>query len=415
VVDKNKSDNDETTKPDDAPHPMDSSETPGETDQDSAEPEQLEPTEDPDIPDTGPQDDAETRADATVQDNMPDENGKADPHVLPQQPRTKSGGFVPALLGGFVAAVLGFLAASSGVLDGVLPPSWRQPDPAEQIAALESRVADQSESLTALSGRVSGLKGPDLSPLERRITDLSARLDDATVSVEAIQTGLASIDKRLVALEKRPVTEGISQSAIDAYERELAGFQDALATQRAEVEDMIAQARAMDASAAEAARQAGIQAMIAMLRSALDDGSSFAAVVEKLKASGVTVPETLTGTADKGVTTLAALQAGFPVAARNALAVAHEANADGQSGLGGFLKRRLGARSVEPRDGDDPDAILSRAEANLKNGDLGSALDELSALPEPPAKAMQGWIAAAQQRHAAIEAASSIAADPATN
>ena len=44
------------------------------------------------------------------------------------------------------------------------------------------------------------------------------------------------------------------------------------------------------------------------------------------------------------------------------------------------------------------DVTYEVAEANLKNGDLGRVLDELSALPEPPAKAMQSWIAAARQR-----------------
>lgn len=404
MVDKNKSDSDETTKADD-----------GLQTQDSVQAEQPERSEGPDTPDTGLQGDTDARADTPLRDHPADQSGKGQPHIPTPRPRAKSGGFAPALLGGFVAAVLGFLAASSGVLDRVVPPSWRQPDPAEQIAALESRIADQNERLTSLSGRVAGLKGPDLSPLERQIAELSARLDDAAGTADVIQTGLASMDKRLAALEKRPLTEGISQSAIDAYERELARLQDTMATQRAEVEDMIAQARAMDASATEAARQAGIQAMIALLRGALDDGSSFAAVAEELTASGVSLPEALTGTAEKGVTTLAALQAGFPAAARTALAAARDANSDGQSGLGGFLKRRLGARSVEPRDGDDPDAILSRAEANLKNGDLGPVLDELSALPEPPAKAMQSWIAAARQRHAAIEAVSGIAAELAMN
>ncbi|MGB0440740.1 MAG: molybdopterin-binding protein, partial [Paracoccaceae bacterium] len=39
--------------------------------------------------------------------------------------------------------------------------------------------------------------------------------------------------------------------------------------------------------------------------------------------------------------------------------------------LGAFLKTQLGARSLEPREGDDPDAVLSRMEAAAREGRFG--------------------------------------------
>ncbi|PJE34836.1 hypothetical protein CVM52_20190, partial [Pseudooceanicola lipolyticus] len=68
----------------------------------------------------------------------------------------------------------------------------------------------------------------------------------------------------------------------------------------------------------------------------------------------------------------------------------------------------LGARSVEPRAGDDPDAILSRAEAAVSTGQLQQALDELAALPDAAKPALADWIDSAQRRIAAKQAATAL-------
>ena len=107
------------------------------------------------------------------------------------------------------------------------------------------------------------------------------------------------------------------------------------------------------------------------------------------------VPPVLAEAAAEGVTPLVVLIETYPDAARAALAVARE----GQTGtITGFLQTQLGARSVTPRDGEDADAILSRAEAAVGEGRLGDALTELSALPDPAKAAMADWLAAAQAR-----------------
>jgi hypothetical protein len=104
------------------------------------------------------------------------------------------------------------------------------------------------------------------------------------------------------------------------------------------------------------------------------------------------------------------LQSEFPDQARIALATARASNVeDGQQGLGGFLKRSLGVRSVAPREGDDPDAVLSRAEAEIRSGDLAATLNELDTLPEEAQAAIADWRAAADARLAARSAADALA------
>ena len=65
------------------------------------------------------------------------------------------------------------------------------------------------------------------------------------------------------------------------------------------------------------------------------------------------------------------------------------------------MRRQLGARSVQPREGSDPDAVLSRAEAAVRDGDLSEALNELDNLPEDVQSAMADWLADARARVAA--------------
>ncbi|KIC06787.1 hypothetical protein RA19_25225, partial [Leisingera sp. ANG-M1] len=113
---------------------------------------------------------------------------------------------------------------------------------------------------------------------------------------------------------------------------------------------MLADAQAMDAASTEAARIASAQTQLALLRSALDSGNSYAANAQELSGLGVALPAALSGPAESGVATLSALRDGFAPAARDALASAREETKEGGSLLD-YVNRHLGARSVEPREG----------------------------------------------------------------
>jgi len=76
-----------------------------------------------------------------------------------------------------------------------------------------------------------------------------------------------------------------------------------------------------------------------------------------------------------------------------------------------FLQDQLGVRSVAPKDGNDADAVLSRAEAALKAGDLASAFAELDALPSEGQAEMTDWIALATRRAQALDALSALKQD----
>jgi len=217
------------------------------------------------------------------------------------------------------------------------------------------------------------------------------------------------------------MTDGASQTAIEAYDRELAALRDAITAQRVDVEKMIdearateAEARSLEANAAAAARNAQNQATSTRLLGALNNGGAYAPILAELASAGVAVPNALNASAGEGVATLASLADAYPASARAALSVARDAQ-DGGGGISGFLQRQLGARSVAPREGDDPDAILSRAEAAVVDGDLSVALTEIATLPEAAGAAMQGWVDIATTRLTALQAADQLAQSLNTN
>jgi hypothetical protein len=110
-----------------------------------------------------------------------------------------------------------------------------------------------------------------------------------------------------------------------------------------------------------------------------------------------------------GLPTIADLQDSFAPAARDALEAALRANM-GESWterVSSFLRSQTGLRSLTPREGDDPDAVLSRAEAALSDGRVADAMAELQAIPEAGKAALQEWLALAQTR---VDAEAAVAA-----
>ena len=116
---------------------------------------------------------------------------------------------------------------------------------------------------------------------------------------------------------------------------------------------------------------------------------------ETLEGAGLETPEALS----REVPSLDSLQAGFPEAARAALRAALRRDSAAGNGnlLTNFLRAQTGARSVAPREGSDPDAILSRAGVAVEAGRIAEAVVEIESLPEPARAAapMADWLAGA--------------------
>lgn len=295
---------------------------------------------------------------------------------------SKSSGFVPVVLGGVLAGVIGYAVATltAPATDTTLP---------EQIAA-------QSSQISALEQRIAAMPEVDLSGIEATQSDLAAQLSD--------------IAARVAELEERPAGSAVSQAAgegvadeMDALRAQIAEMTNAAQTELAEAR---AQAASIEESAAAAARSAAARAALARIQTALESGAPIGAALGDLEdALGESAPDALIAVQD-GVPTLASLQDQFPDVARAALATARSEGVSGEetTGFGAFLRNQFDVRSTTPQEGNSADAILSRAEAAVRNGRLNDALAEISALPEVVRAEMSDWVAQAEARVDAIAA-----------
>ena len=134
---------------------------------------------------------------------------------------------------------------------------------------------------------------------------------------------------------------------------------------------------------------------LASMQNAITTGLPFQKTLTDYEmASGREAPSIIKIWAKTGVATQFNLLQTFPEYARNLLQIEHDNHfTDEESGLGiaKFFKKFVKTRSTSPQVGTSNDAILSRAEYSLKNGDIEKALKELDRLPLVLQNEMRDW------------------------
>lgn len=328
----------------------------------------------------------------------------------------RRGGFIPLVLGGVAAAAIGFGAAVY-LLPGGWPPVQDPAAAAEAArAALDDRIAALEDRVTALADAPPAAPALDEAAI-RDIAEQAAQSAGGGVDTGPLTDRLDRLEAQLRELAARPEppapasTPGIDPAEV-AQLRDLLDRQEAaVAEAQAAAEDRAARMEERLAALDGAARAARADLARTRLRAALATGEPFADALAELRAAGGAPPDALAAHAATGVATHADLERSFPAAARAGLAAALQATTEDSAAARAwsFLRAQVGARSLEPQAGDDPDAVLSRAEAALAAGDLARALDELAALPEAGRAAMSGWIDRAQARQAATAALDALA------
>ncbi|WP_116086084.1 COG4223 family protein [Tropicimonas sp. IMCC34011] len=316
----------------------------------------------------------------------------------PSTPARSGGGsgFLGGLIGGILAAALVVLLAPF-----ILPATWTGADDGTALDGVSSEIETVRTDLDGASARIEEQSG--------QIGALTERLDSQTAdqqgALSALNDQLADLSERVDALERRPVDSSDDEeieAALSAYRAEVARLREDVAAQSQEMQRQLEEASANAEAASRAEAAAGRAALLSQIRDTLDTGAPYDDLLSELDT---TPPEALAAAAPEGVATLAELQDRFPEHARSALAASANAGDIGEgNALTRFARSQLGARSIAPREGDDPDAILSRAEAALRSGDLEEAVTEVQSLSEVPAEEMQPWTDAATERADAIAA-----------
>lgn len=400
----------------DAEHPDPETEDQPQTSEPDADKESssenAEATLEPETEVTDKSDIGQAEEPETQPESAQDQVEPAPAPAQPEQVVVRKGGFLAMFLGGVAAAAIGF-----GMARYVLPQDFPFPAAGGTSAAindLTQRVEAQSEDVSQLSSRIDAVtEGGDTGGMTAEMDSLSAAIDTVSGRVDEIVTRLDAFEDRLSDIETSgPAQTGDAQDALSGYAQELQALQASIAEQKAEIETLAQEARAKEESAVETAQATMRRAALTRIQTALDAGTPFEAALADLEAAGVAAPEALASAAVDGVPTQAGLAERFPDAARKALAVSRSAGAEaGTGGLGAFLRSQLGARSLEPREGSDPDAVLSRAEAAVRDGRLNDALAEIETLPEGGRAELSDWSADAARRLDALAAAEALAQD----
>ncbi len=384
-----------------------------------------------------------------------------EPHIIEKETVVveRKGAVVPGFLGGAIAAIGMVFAAPF-----VIPPKYLPSNPqvqtaidgqVETIAALETELAEMKMRLaeTASVGALAEIKTESadrLSELKNSLETLAGETATAA-SVDDVTSKIQAFGDRLGELEKRPLDEApdpAAVAAVEAYGREMAELRETVTAQMAEADALVKGAAAAaekavreaieasdtavaDAEAAakaaeeKAAAEAALAAEKALraaraqtmvdIQTSLENGSGYADLLSGL--DGVEIPQALSASAEDGVATLPELRETFTLAARQALNVSRVEISDGSAGdrAATWIQNQLGVRSLAPSEGDDPDSVLSRAEAALAETRIEDAIAELSALPEGGQEIMAEWVASAATRAEALAAADELAASLATN
>lgn len=319
--------------------------------------------------------------------------------------------------GGMAILTLLLLGGAATAVAWYDPLNWRGTSGLSgEIAALTARLDASEAAAQTLEERLAQIEAAPapvsadaIAMLEQAVKENQAAVQSlqqapgvgeevSAVQVAALAQTVDQLKQQLAGIASAPAGAGASPEAIKAAV-------DAAISQRdAELE---ASAKA----AAEAAQQAAARAdAVQRLRAAAQTGAPFADLLPGLE--GLTIDPALQAAAQSGLVTQKALAEAFPEPARKALDASLRAT--GGDGLGDrfytFLKIQTGARSLDPQEGSDPDAVLSRAEASVEAGKIEAALQELAALPPEGQAEMAGWSEMAQKYMAADKALNDLVA-----
>ncbi len=328
-----------------------------------------------------------------------------------QKPEARQSGLLGFVLGGALLAGAGF-----GVAKYVFPDTGS----ADAIAAVQVQLdANAAEGLALRSELASLAERPVADPaLADRIAALEAAVS-ASPDTATLQASLGMLEERLAAIEAASVGgDAAPAAAIAVMDRELKSLRAMIEAQKDADPALVANLDAASAAAEEriAAAEGAVvtaakQAALSHVRAAFQSGAPLGPALEGLRAMGTDIPTALTA-AGESVPSLISLQDSFAEPARAALEASIRADmGEGWADrLSAFMRSQSGARSLTPREGSDPDAVLSRAEAALRDGQLETAVSELAALPPAGIEAMSDWVADAIRRLTAEQAIADLSA-----
>lgn len=256
----------------------------------------------------------------------------------------------------------------------------------DEVAALASTVASFRNGSTGApaqtpvepGGADTDALASELGDLEQRLTAIEEGAGDAGTATRDLRASLNALRDRMTALA----------SETDALSSRIDEVAETAAAQQGQAD-------------ADAAQKAALVLALGRLRDVAATGAAFPGAWNSVVELGVdpAAHSAIADAAQHGVPTADALRQRFPAAADAALTAER---IGGDDTWYGAAFQRLGnlvsVRRVGEVEGTGVEAIVTRAEYRLQEGNLEAALTELDGLSGPPAEAVASWRAAAERR-----------------
>lgn len=404
-------------------------------------------------PDTShdPSPDPETIDPATVEAVSLEEAGLQHKEKAAESTGSRAAGVLLIVLLALIAAGAG--AALGPLIHGT--PSSGGADPAT-IAALDQRVASLEQSVgglapladkvaaleqraAALDGRVAAAEAAPAAGNDASAADLLDRIDSLERAVTALATRvdgsldqkLAAIDGRLAGLEGGGGTTGEAQpddslaAEIAALEQKVADLGSQLSS-AADTEQLAALTAGLDTLKGEVETlqsratdpRAAFALAVGQLRETVLAGNGYADTLDAARAlepddaAAKAALQTLAAWQETGVATRARLAEALNAAAYQAVDAARRDNAESWfDKTVAELASIVSIRRVDGATGSgSADDVTARAEARLREGDLGGAIDEMASLTGAAGAAAAGWLETARARQSAEQALDTLSA-----
>lgn len=360
---------------------------------------------------------------------------KSPPPKKPAAPAKKKRGCLGTLI--WLVVVLALLGVAAYYTWPHWPESVKKPVEAkiaelvpevqtpEEKAAIEDRLANNEQQLSALESKVSELAGRKVLTEDdvKAVIDSSggAGIDDAQIS--ALKERLDALEKSLASVKSSETTDGGGPDAVSGATAAIGASVQALSQRVQKLESDVATASSVESRVTDmeervrATPSGEAKAAVVLAVSDLDHAVSrsvpFSKELDALKAvagDDATLAEpisTLEPMAETGVPSLIELRASFPDVAAEVSRV--HADWTGEDWVDKALSRVTSLVSVR-KTGEDAvaaegtDGAVAQAEAALILGDVDAAVKAMKGLEGPPAEAAAPWLARAQKRLDAMAA-----------
>ncbi len=261
----------------------------------------------------------------------------------------------------------------------------------DAIAQATSEIAQVTDAVAQIEERLSGVEtGLDTLAAQDYEAQINKQIADLKAEIDATPT--------VVTADGASIDLGPIQAELDALKAQNAELSTAIGEKLSRT---VSEAEEQVATAENAKNSAAVTVALAQLRMSAMDGRGIADDLQRLREAEFDIPEELSNLSS-GVDSAATLENEFGDYAISAIRSSIKASSGDQGGFFADVKSQISAefagRSTTPQEGVTPDAILSRSEDHLRNGNLEQSILELSALPSEAMDEMKPWIERAEKR-----------------